>query len=492
MGIKSIAAKWIARREVDRISAWSDKPLQAQEKTFRHLISVASTTAFGKEHRLNAQDSMSSFQSKVPVRDYEALKPWVEQIIAGQENVLWTGKPLYFCKTSGTTSGTKYIPMSEEGIKAQVRAARSALLCYIHETGNAAFIDGKMIFLQGSPALEKKKGISIGRLSGIVAHHVPSYLQRNRMPSWETNCEEDWETKVNAIVKETASADLRLVSGIPPWVHMYFERLLAFTGKSTVREVFPNLSVFAHGGVNYAPYKAAMEKLIGGSIDTIETYPASEGFIAFQDKQQDESLLLNLDAGIFYEFIPAEEVHAQHPKRLTLGEVELNKQYAIVLSTTSGLWAYLIGDLVRFTSLSPFKIVVSGRVKHFISAFGEHVIGEEVERALTETAKHFNISIDEFHVAPQVNPADGLPYHEWFIESDQMLSDDFAASLDERMRSLNSYYNDLITGAVLRPLVITSIRRGSFNRFMESQGKLGGQNKLPRLANDRGVADKLK
>ncbi|MEX2595970.1 MAG: GH3 auxin-responsive promoter family protein [Salibacteraceae bacterium] len=492
MGLKSIAAKWLASWEVLQIKKWSEKPFVAQKKTFSYLIDQLQHTAFGKDHSIKPGMSYKEWKARVAIRDYEAFKAYVDRIRDGEVNVLWKGKPKYFCKTSGTTSGAKFIPMSEEGIKAQVKAARSALLCYIHQSGNSSFTDGKMIFLQGNPALTHQKGIAIGRLSGIVAHHVPSYLQRNRMPSWETNAIDDWEKKVDAIVDETYQSDMRLVSGIPPWVKMYFERLLAKTGKQSVKEVFPNLSVFAHGGVNYEPYKATMEKLIGGRIDSIETYPASEGFIAFQDTQTQQGLLLNLDAGIFYEFIPLQHVHDDNPVRLSLEEVELDENYAIVLNTSSGLWGYLIGDTVKFVSRHPFRIIVTGRVKHFISAFGEHVIAEEVEKAMSKTMKKLGFDVLEFHVAPQVEPAEGLPFHEWFIEHDQPeLPVQLEEELDAMMRSLNSYYDDLINGKVLRPLKVRALKPGTFNDFMRAAGKLGGQNKLPRLSNDRNIADLL-
>lgn len=489
MGIKSIGAKTFAWWEVQRIQKQTERPADFQEATFNRLLRTMGETAFGKDHNSAEITDSKTWQEAIPVRDYEGLRPWVDRVVDGESDVLWAGKPIYLCKTSGTTSGTKFIPMSKHGINAQLRAARSSLLHYIQETGNSHFTEGKMIFLQGSPVLEQKAGISVGRLSGIVAHHVPSYLQRNRMPSWETNCIEDWEKKIDAIVDETAGLDLRLISGIPPWIQMYFERLLEKTGKQTVKEVFPNFSLFAHGGVNYAPYAPVLNKLIGGPTGNIETYPASEGFIAYQDSQQHEGLLLNLDAGIFYEFIPLSEVHNDQPRRLTLHEVELNVNYALVLNTSSGLWGYLIGDTVKFVSRTPYRIIVSGRIKHFISAFGEHVIAEEVESAIGQVSQAMSAHVNEFHVAPQVTPAEGLPYHEWFLEMDEALPAGFEERLDEAMQAKNSYYKDLITGSVLRPLVVRLLPKGSFNRYMDSQGKLGGQNKLPRLANDRKIAD---
>jgi hypothetical protein len=413
-------------------------------------------------------------------------------VVKGEENVLWKGKPLYFAKTSGTTSGAKYIPLTKESMPYHIEAARNAILHYIHETGKADFVDGKMIFLQGSPILEEKNGINLGRLSGIVAHFVPKYLQKNRMPSWETNCIEDWETKVNAIVEETFNENMSVISGIPSWVQMYFEKLQQKANKP-VGELFPNFNLFIYGGVNYEPYRAKFENLIGRKVDSIELFPASEGFFAYQDSQKEKGMLLLLNSGIFYEFIKSDEFSSENPRRYTIGEVELGVNYVLILSTNAGLWGYNIGDTVQFTSLAPYRVVVSGRIKHYISAFGEHVIGKEVESALQEAMEGTSIRVNEFTVAPQINPTEGLPYHEWLIEfenaPDSLAA--FALQIDDAMRKQNVYYDDLIVGNVLQPLVITNVSKNGFQDYMKSIGKLGGQNKIPRLSNDRKIADAL-
>jgi hypothetical protein len=495
MGLKVLLGKvfaaWV-NRNLDNIR---NNALALQEKTFHQLISAAKQTAFGKDHLFGTIKSYEDFKNQVPIRDYEELRPYIDRLTAGEENVLWPGKPAYLTKTSGTTSGVKYIPISKESMPTHITAARNALLCYIHETGKADFLDGKMIFLQGSPVLADKNGIPTGRLSGIVAHHVPSYLQKNRLPSYETNCIEDWEQKVDAIVDETINEDMRLISGIPPWCQMYFDRLSTVSGGKKIKDIFPNFKLFVYGGVNYEPYRARMEESIGFHIDSIETYPASEGFIAFQDSQKDKGLLLMVDSGIFYEFIPADEYFNKNPARISLKDVELNKNYALILNTNAGLWGYSIGDTVKFASKNPYKIVVTGRIKHYISAFGEHVIGEEVEQALMSVANTGGIDIIEFTVAPQVNPPKGqLPYHEWFIEFGNEPKDlkAFSLSVDKALQNKNIYYLDLIAGNILQPLVIQSLGKDSFINYMRSQGKLGGQNKVPRLANDRKIADGLK
>ncbi len=494
MSLKSFAAKLFAKIIRKKINRWADNPIVIQEKVFQDLIEKAQYTAFGEDHSFDDIACHDDFVKYVPVRDYEGLKPYVDRVVAGEADVLWPGKPLYFAKTSGTTSGAKYIPLTKESMPTHTEAARNAILCYIAETGRAQFVDGKMIFLQGSPEMTEKNGIKIGRLSGIVAHYVPNYLQRNRLPSWETNCIEDWETKVDAIVEETLHQDMTIISGIPSWVQMYFERLQAKSGKK-IGELFPNFNLFIYGGVNYQPYRAKFEHLIGRPVDSIELYPASEGFFAFQDLQHEKGMLLQLDSGIFYEFIQADSFYDEQPQRLTIGQVVCGVNYVMIISTTAGLWGYNVGDTIQFTSTSPYRVVVSGRIKHFISAFGEHVIGKEVEQAMQEAVQAQAIRVSEFTVAPQTNPVQGLPYHEWFIEMETDPSlvdmDAFAKALDQALQAQNSYYYDLIQGKVLQPLKISLVQENGFNTYMKSQGKLGGQNKIPRLANDRKIADQL-
>ena len=494
MGLKSALSRIYAQIIVRQTAQWKKDAVGAQHRVFKKLVQKAAKTAFGKDHRFSEIRSYEDFKRLVPIRDYEQLKPYIERVKSGEHDVLWPGKPAYFAKTSGTTSGVKYIPISKESMPQHIKAARNALLSYIAETGKADFVDGKMIFLQGSPVLEQKNGVSTGRLSGIVAHHVPAYLQKNRMPSYQTNCIEDWEQKVDAIVEETIGEDMRLISGIPPWVQMYFDRLTERSGEKKIADVFKNFSLFVYGGVNFEPYRARLEESIGKRVDSIETYPASEGFIAYQDSQKEKGLLLLADAGIFYEFIPSDEYFNENPSRISLENVELDKNYAIILNTNAGLWGYSIGDTVKFVSKNPYKIIVTGRIKHFISAFGEHVIGEEVEQALHTVSVQHQVEITEFTVAPQVNPPDGqLPYHEWFIEFKKAPADleAFKQQLDHEMQRRNVYYFDLIEGKILQPLVIRSLKPNAFINYMKAAGKLGGQNKVPRLSNDRKIAEGL-
>ena len=492
MSIKSIFAIPFAKIATKRVFKWANNPHKTQDKVLKKLISKAKNTAFGEDHDFKNILTYDDFKNRVKVTDYEGLRPYVDRMVAGEPDVLWVGKPLYYAKTSGTTSGAKYIPITKESMPTHIKAARNALLFYIAEKKDASFVNGKMIFLQGSPILEDKNGVNLGRLSGIVAHYVPKYLLKNRLPSWETNCIEDWDTKVNAVVEETMNEDMTVISGIPSWVQMYFEKLIEKTGKS-VSELFPNFNFFIYGGVNFEPYKNKFESLIGKKIDYIELYPASEGFIAYQDSQTAKGMLLQLNSGIFYEFIPSTEFYNENPTRISLKDVKMGVNYVIILNTTAGLWGYNIGDTIEFTSTKPYRIKVTGRIKHFISAFGEHVIGKEVEKALNDSIVGTTINISEFTVAPQVNPESGLPYHEWFIEFENEPENlaEFTNKIDASMQAQNIYYFDLITGKVLRPLVIKKVKKGGFHEYMKSIGKFGGQNKIPQLSDNRKIATVL-
>ena len=492
--IKEIASKVFAALVHRKNQKWIQNPINSQLQIFNQLIQKGSETKFGKDHSFESITNTGEFREKVPVRDYEEFLPYIDKILEGESDVLWPGRPLYYAKTSGTTAGAKFIPITYDSMPQHIRAARDALLNYIHETGSSKIITGKHIFLQGSPVLEDKKGVALGRLSGIVAHYVPAYLQKNRMPSWKINCIEDWEKKVDAVVEETHNQNMTIIGGIPSWVQMYFERLSKKSGK-VVGELFPNFSLFVYGGVNFEPYRGIFKKLIGRTPDSIEFYPASEGFFAYQDSQKDEGLLLLLDHGIFYEFIMAESFFDKDQTVHLLDEVKLGTNYVMIISTTAGLWRYNIGDTVKFTSLTPFKLIVSGRINQFISAFGEHVIVSEVEQSLKNAIQQEEkeVMIREFTVAPQLKPKSGLPHHEWLIEFELEPNnlEKFALRIDHAMQKKNIYYDDLIRGKILRPLVIKKVMKDGFKNYMKSIGKLGGQNKIPRVSDNRKIATAL-
>ena len=490
--IKSILSLNFARYIVRKNNRWKNNAIEYQNKIMYSLVNNAKNTLFGKDHFFQKISTYEDFKKNIPIRDYEGLKNYILLIKDGEKNILWPGKPIYFCKTSGTTSGTKFIPLTKESISCHLNPARDAILSYINETKNTSIVDGKMIFLQGSPKLGKTSGILTGRLSGIVAHHIPFYLKKNRLPSFKNNCIEKWEEKVDAIVDETIEKDMSLISGIPPWVQMYFEKLSLKSGK-LIKELFPNFKLFIYGGVNYEPYRKTFKRLIGSDIDSVEVYPASEGFIAYQDSQKENGMLLCVNNGIFYEFIKRDDFFKQNPQRINLSKVVVGVDYVIILNTNAGLWGYNLGDTVKFVSINPYRIIVSGRLKHFTSAFGEHVISQEVEESLNNTISVISAEIKEFHVAPNINPEKGLPSHQWFIEFSKEPEDMslFEQNLDRELQKKNSYYKDLIKGSVLKQLEIIKIKESGFNEYMSSIGKLGGQNKTPRLSNDRSIADKL-
>jgi hypothetical protein len=492
MKIKSFLARPFASYIYKGIRKGMPTAVADQENILKNLLKTGKTTEIGKEAGLDKVAGYDEYRQAMPIRDYEQLRPWIDKIKEGRHNILWKGKPIYFAKTSGTTSGVKYIPITKESIPNHINTARNALLCYMAETGNTKFADGKLIFLSGSPELERVGGIPTGRLSGIVNHHVPRYLRTNQMPSYETNCIEDWETKLNKIVEETIKQDMTLISGIPPWMQMYFDELIKRSGKK-VGELFPHFSVMVQGGVNFEPYKAKLFESIGRKVDTIELFPASEGFFAFQDSQDAEGLLLNTNSGIFFEFVPAGEIFNENPTRLSLKEVKIGENYALLISSNAGLWAYNLGDTVKFVSTEPYRLVVTGRTKHFISAFGEHVIGEEVEQSMLKIAEEENVRVTEFTVAPFISVDAGKSYHEWFVEFETRPDnlELFAEKLDHHLRKKNVYYDDLVGGNILRPLKITPVRKNGFIDYMKSIGKLGGQNKVPRLSNDRKIAEQL-
>lgn len=493
MKIKSFLAKPYASIVYNRIRKGMGTAVADQQAILQQLLKTGGRTVFGQEHGLKEVKTYDEFKQAIPIRDYEAFKPYIEQIKEGQQNILWKGKPIYFAKTSGTTSGAKYIPITSDSIHNHIDTARNALLCYMVHSGRSAFADGKMIFLSGSPTLERVGGIPTGRLSGIVNHYIPRYLRSNQLPSYETNCIEDWEQKLDKIVNETMGQDMTLISGIPPWVQMYFDWLQERGEGKKIKELFPNLQVIVHGGVNFEPYRSKLVESLGGEVDFIETFPASEGFFAFQDTLTEEGLLLNTNSGIFYEFIPAAEIFNENPTRLSLADVKVGENYALIINNNAGLWGYNIGDTVRFVSTDPYRLVVTGRIKHYISAFGEHVIGEEVDSAIMQAAQEHNTHIVEFTVAPKINTDGELPYHEWFVEFEQAPDNivAFAHSVNQHLREKNIYYNDLITGNILQELKINVMKPHAFIEYMRSVGKLGGQNKVPRLGNDRLLADAL-
>ena len=490
----SLIAKVVAHFRVNKIQKTYANASKIQEAILARLVKNAANTKFGVDHQFFNINSYNDFKKNVPLRDYESFKPYVKDIQNGKSNILWPGKPKYLAKTSGTTSGVKFIPITKESLPFHINSSRDAILFYIKQTGDSGFLNGKNIFIQGSPALEHMNGILVGRLSGIVAHHVPNYLQTKNLPTMKTNSIDDWESKIDAICEETRDKDLRVIGGIPSWVQMYLERLLHNKKEKKVMDLFKNLSLFVYGGVNFEPYKRIFLNLIGKKINTIEYYPASEGFFAYQNDQNDPTLLLQYNSEIFYEFVEVDQIQREHTNRMNLSQVKLNKNYVMIISSNAGLWAYNTGDTVMFKSINPPKIIVTGRYKHYISAFGEHVISSEVEQSIKHAIAKTKLLVKEFTVAPMIDVSKpNLPHHEWWIEFDKGTtpSDRFSEIVDSEMKNQNIYYKDLVEGKVLQPLRVISVPTGSFKNYMKSIGKLGGQNKVPRLSNNRDFVNGL-
>jgi len=493
MKVLRSGAKLVAKFHGRRFRSWEKESVRHQHKVFKSLIAKGKNTAFGKEHNFADINNYDDYKKLVPIREYEDYKPYIDRIIKGEKNVLWPSKTLYFAKSSGTVSGAKYLPISSDSIHNHISCARLGLLMYIYKTGKTNFLDGKLMFVSGSPKLEETGEILSGRLSGISNHHVPGFLKKNQLPSYETNCIEAWEEKLDAIIKETRDQNLTFISGIPSWVEMYFDRLLDKTGKATVSDVFPGLSLYMHGGVNFEPYKTRFRQLLGKDIDYLDTYPASEGFVGLQDEFPGEGILLIPDEGIFFEFIPADKFEEPDAPRLSLGEVETGVNYVVIINNNAGIWGYSLGDTIKFISKDPYRLKVTGRIKQYTSAFGEHVIAEEAESAITEACQKTGAKIKEFTVAPLVSNPDGRPCHEWFVEFTRRPPslEEFKNTLDNLMQEKNSYYSDLVKGGILQQLIIRPVKKNSFLEYMKSIGKLGGQNKTPHLKNDRSAAEFL-
>ena len=483
-------AAYIAKK---RINNWANNPIKTQDNQFKHILKKGSKTLFGKDHNFDKIKNYQDFKRRVPIRDYEAIKDYVELIKSGKKNILWPGKPTYFAITSGTTSGAKYIPITKDSLPNHLNGAKNALLMYVAQTGKTKFINGKFIFIQGSPFLTKISGILTGRLSGISAHHIPFYMKSFMLPSWSTNIIDEWEEKVDKIINETLNENMTIISGIPSWLQMYFEKITEITNKK-ISSVFPNFNLLIYGGVNFEPYKKKFYALIGKSIDSIEIFPASEGFFAFQDNQESKELLLILNAGIFYEFINANDFRENKIDRISLEHVEKNTNYLMIISSSAGLWAYNTGDTVMFTSLKPYKLKVTGRIKQQLSAFGEHVIVKEVEQAIEQAIYKTGNVVNEFTVAPRFKSKNENACHEWFIEfeNDKVNTKVFASHLDRELQNQNKYYKDLITGKLIDKPAIKKVSKGGFKKYMNNIGKLGGQNKIPKIANDRKIVDKIK
>jgi hypothetical protein len=492
MGLRGQIARPITNRIERRLRHWAAQPHQYQMQYFRLLLETAPKTTYGQALGIENGMDYTAYRDCVPLVDYEDLKPYVERIMAGERDVLWPGVPDYLIMSSGTTSGKKYIPATPQGIRAILRGTTDAFCSYIARSRHHDIWDGKTLPLTGSPALTMMGDVPSARVSGLLNHFLPCYARWNRVPSWETNCIADFEPKLSRILDETIEQDVRAITGLPVWLNLLFKRLYERTGKKVI-EIWPNLQVMLYGGLQVDPYKAGLLEAIGQDIDFVEVFNASEGFFAFEDNFENLGLLLHMHTGFFYEFMPADAYRAGKVQRLPLQDIELDVDYGLVLNSVSGLWGYNLGDTVRFTSREPYRLVFTGRLAHFTSAFNEHVIQFEVERAIRQAMEQEGGVVSEFTVAPQLHPIAGPPYHEWFVEF-AALPDDleaFRLKLDTVMQTGNHLYRELVTAQAMRPLKLSLLEPDSFLHHLKSIEQVGDQHKVPRLKNDRSIADAM-
>ncbi|MFK7810273.1 MAG: GH3 auxin-responsive promoter family protein [Saprospiraceae bacterium] len=479
------------------LKKWDDSvlyPEKYQAEVFNQLIREAANTQFGKEHNFDAIESYEDFCESVPLRSYEELAPYITRIKEGEEDVLYPGKPKYFSVSSGTTSSVKYIPVTDAFVKTYTKSGLHLLFSYFRQTDNYDMIFGKNMMLQGSPELEDINGVLAGRMSGVSYHIMPQVLKGNRLPSYETNTIADWDEKIRTIAEETSTKNLQILGGIPPWIMMYFDYLSAHTKEKLIKDVFPNLKLYIHGGVNFAPYRQLIFDKIGKEIDTLDTYTASEGFLGFQENLGHPEMTLCSNNGIFYEFVEVEDYRKnKYPKRLRLSEVQKDTDYLIILNTISGMWGYIIGDLIRFSDTRPYQFSITGRLSQYTSLFGEHLIESEVRIVLKAASEQFNFKTRAFTVAPNLLLETQHSHHEWwidFVETPSNLAE-IAKMMDEKLGRLNHLYADLINGKVISSLKIIPIQSKGFEKCFMENGKIDGQNKISVLSNNRELVSQL-
>jgi hypothetical protein len=491
---------WYAHKRRSAWEAIARRAADVQERTLLQMVARARETDFGRRHDFAHVRSVADYQAHVPIRTYLDFDPLLEAAAAGAENVLWPGRPRYWVKTSGTTAGDKHIPVTPEAFASHRKGGWDAFLLAAERAGGAHLLAGPMLFLGGSTALAPfGNACHLGDLSGLVVQRLPPVIRSRYSPGLDLAGIGDWEQRIAAIAARVASQDLRLLSGMPSWITILFDRVAAArrnTGRAVrdMGQCWPNLRVFIHGGVAFDPYRSVFEAWVGRALARIEVYPASEGFVAVQTEPRG-GMSLMLDYGIFYEFVPVEDLGAAHPRRHTVADVELGRNYALALTSPAGLWSYLLGDTVRFTARDPLRLAIVGRTRHFVNAFGENVIVEEVEQALIAACRATQAEVVEFSVAPRYpTQTEARGGHDWIVEfrSPPQDLDVFGSALDRRLQELNADYHTKRTRDVgmVAPRVIP-VGAGTFYRWMRDRGKLGDQHKVPRVMNDRSVAEGL-
>lgn len=498
MKLLSPAISRLARLRLGRLENWINQPVEAQYEVFQNLIASAQYTEIGRRYGFENIYTIENFKEKVPIHDYDDMKPYIERTMAGEQNILWNTPVNWFAKSSGTTSDkSKFIPISDESLQeSHFQGAKDILTLYYHFNPDSDLLTGKGLVIGGSHQVSKiNEETQCGDLSAVLMQNTPFWGHWLRTPELSIALLDEWETKIQKLAETTINENVTSISGVPTWTLVLIKKILALTGKSTLKEVWPNLELYIHGGVSFTPYKEQFEKLIGSSIHYMDLYNASEGFFAAQDNLDEEGMLLFLQHGIFYEFLPIDEYGKKNPKTLGLAEVKTGENYALVISSNGGLWRYLIGDTVQFTSKYPFKIKVSGRIKHFINAFGEEVIVDNSDRAIAAACEKTCAVVNDYTAAPIYFSEKGNGGHEWLIQFEKEPSDlrFFTRELDNALKNVNSDYEaKRYKDIALRMPVIQPLKKGVFEEWLKSKGKLGGQHKVPRLSNDRKYIDEIK
>jgi hypothetical protein len=498
MTIINSVVTWFIKKRIHQIELFMKYPNEVQEEWFEQLVSGAESTEWGRKYQYKSIENLTQFKERVPIQNYDTLKPYIERMLKGEQNVLWRSEIRWFAKSSGTTSDrSKFIPVSEESLEeCHFKGGKDMLTLYFNNRPSARIFTGKTLTLGGSHQVSQLKADTFfGDLSAVIMKNLPLWAEFYRTPHLDIALLDNFEEKIEKMAYATKDVNVTSISGVPTWNILLFKRILEITGKKNLLEVWPNLELYYHGAVNFTPYREQFKKLIPkDDMHYLETYNASEGFFGIQDQEEHGDLLLMLDYGIFYEFLPLEHLHDDNPKTLTLDEVELNKNYVLIISTNAGLWRYMIGDTIRFSSLSPYRIQITGRTKHFINAFGEELIIDNAERALDEACKQTGAIIKEYTAAPIYFKGDESGAHEWIIEFEQRPPEfeRFVDLLDETLRKINSDYDaKRFKDMALRRPIVHRAPQGTFFNWMKEKGKLGGQHKVPRLANDREYIDSI-
>lgn len=480
-----------------RIDAWKSHPVDSQREVLQDLVTSAQYTEFGRKYNFSRLFNIKDFKQAVPIHEYEDLKPYIQRIMDGEQNILWNTPVSWFAKSSGTTSDkSKFIPVSEESLQdCHYQAAKDVLTFYYNFNPDSDLLTGKGLVIGGSHNIHQvNEEVQYGDLSAVLLQNSPFWGHWIRTPELSIALMDEWENKIEMLAKTTTKENVTSISGVPTWTLVLFKRILEITGKSCIAEIWPSLELYIHGGVSFTPYREQFQKLIGKKIHYLEMYNASEGFFAAQDNPSEEGMLLFVDHGVFMEFMPIEEYGKEHPETIGLQEVVLGKNYALIISTNGGLWRYLLGDTVQFTSLYPFKVKVSGRLKHYINAFGEEVIVDNSDKAIAIASEKTNTIVNDYTAAPVYFGDNNNGAHEWLIEFEKDPADIniFMKELDQALQQVNSdyeakRYKDI---ALAKPIGHI-LKKGVFTNWLKSKGKLGGQHKVPRLSNERRYLEEI-